>query len=150
MADKPALTSFADLTASEQEMVLGAWKVAELAYVPYSKFRVGSVIEAENEVGEKALFTGCNVEIASYAGTICGERTAAVKAVSAGYRKFRKVALVLPVKPGGTPCGLCRQFLREFGGTELEILVVQNESNDIRRWLMADLLPDSFGPESLF
>lgn len=126
-----------------------AWIAAEASYSPYSRFRVGSAIEAQNAAGEKIVFTGCNVEVASYAGTICAERTAAVKAVSAGYRKFLRASLVTATRPGGSPCGLCRQVLREFGGTEMELLIIQNEKNEIRRTNMSELLPGSFGPEDL-
>ena len=149
MADLSKITKFEDLSALEQELVLGAWKVAEASYSPYSKFKVGSVIQARNEAGETALFAGCNLELASWAGTICGERAATAKAVSAGYRQFLKASLITATVPGGSPCGLCRQTFREFGGTEMELLIIQNKQNDVRRITMNELLPGSFGPEHL-
>ncbi|CAN5237611.1 cytidine deaminase [soil metagenome] len=149
MSFKPAITKFADLKSSDQELVSGAWAASKAAHVPYSKFYVGSVIEAQNAEGTVRRFSGCNVENASYGGAICAERTAAVKAVSEGFTKFLRISVVCATKPGGSPCGICRQFLREFGGLELVILCVQNEESDVSIWKLDDLLPDSFGPEAL-
>jgi cytidine deaminase len=146
---KPSLTRFKDLDKADQELVEGAWAAAKAAYAPYSKFYVGAVIEAQNENGEKRLFSGCNIENASYGGAICAERTAAVKAVSEGFKKFVRISVVCTEIPGGSPCGICRQFLREFGGLDLIVLSVQNKDSDVCKWKFDDLLPDSFGPESL-
>lgn len=146
---KPELTLFKDLDSADQSLVKDAWTAAKSAYAPYSKFYVGAVIEAVNDAGEIKLFSGCNVENASYGGAICAERTAAVKAVSEGFKKFLRISVVCSEKPGGSPCGICRQFLREFGGLDLIVLSVQNADSDIVKWKFDDLLPDSFGPESL-
>ncbi len=145
---KPS-SAFSTLTAVEQQLVLATWEAAKQSYSPYSKFPVGAAILAENDSGEQKVFTGCNVENASYGGTICAERTAGVKAVSEGYRKFVTVAVVCAKIPGGPPCGFCRQFLCEFGGYTADVLTVQNAANDTCRWTMDELLPDSFGPHSL-
>jgi cytidine deaminase len=149
MSFKPAITKFADLAVSDQELVKGAWSAAKAAHAPYSKFYVGSVIEAQNKDGKVQRFSGCNIENASYGGAICAERTAAVKAVSEGFTKFLRISVVCATKPGGSPCGICRQFLREFGGLDLVVVSIQNEANDVCIWKFDDLLPDSFGPEAL-
>lgn len=143
------LVPYADLNSDEQKLVDLAWEMSRQSYSPYSSFPVGAGILAENNVGERKVFGGCNIENASYGAAICAERTAAVKAVSEGFRKFHTVAVVCAKVPGGSPCGICRQFLREFGGTTAVILKVADMQNNVVRYSIGDLLPDSFGPESL-
>lgn len=119
-----------------------AWAVRDRAYAPYSKFRVGAAIEAE----DGRVFTGCNVENASYGLTICAERAAVVQAVGAGVRRFRRVVVVTESEPPAAPCGACRQVLWEFG-PDLVVEAVGPRSR--KQWRMSELLPDGFGPESL-
>ncbi len=140
--------AYAQLAHDEQELVDLAWQMSERAYIPYSQFPVGAAILGENAQGETRVFGGCNVENASYGACICAERTAACKAVSEGYQKFLKVAVVCAERPGGSPCGICRQFLREFG-LQAVILCVQDRDNNVMRYGLDELLPDSFGPDSL-
>ncbi len=116
--------------------------VQQRAYAPYSKFRVGAAIEAMS--GE--IYVGCNVENASFGLTICAERAAVVQAVSAGRRQFRRIVVVTDTEPPAAPCGACRQVLAEFG-TDLVVEAVGPSST--KRWRIRELLPDSFGPESL-
>lgn len=112
------------------------------AWAPYSNFRVGAALEAEDGM----VFTGCNVENASYGLTICAERAALVSAVTAGSRRFRRVVIVSDSEPPAAPCGACRQVLAEFGTD----LVVESVGNSGRRsWRLDQLLPDAFGPGSL-
>ena len=112
------------------------------AYAPYSNFRVGAALESID--GE--VFTGCNVENASYGLTICAERAAIAAAVGAGARRFRRAVVVSDVDPPAAPCGACRQVLAEFG---LDLPVEAIGSQRSASWLLADLLPSAFGPEQL-
>ena len=114
----------------------------EKAYVPYSEYPVGAAILTSSG----AVFTGCNIEIASYGATLCGERTAAFKAVSEGEREFRAVAVV--TSNGAAPCGICRQVLYEFGP---EMIVIMADPDGTITWEgpLADLLPYGFGPKNL-
>ena len=123
-------------------MVEQARAVQQRAYAPYSKFRVGAAIETMS--GE--VYVGCNVENASFGLTICAERAAMVQAVSAGRRQFRRIVVVTDTEPPAAPCGACRQVLAEFG-TDLVVEAVGPSST--KRWRIRELLPDSFGPESL-
>jgi cytidine deaminase len=96
------------LTADEEaRLVAAAGAVRENAAAPYSKFRVGAALLA----ADGRIFTGCNVESASYGLTVCAERTAVFKAVSEGVRSFRAVAVVTDSEPPASPCGACRQVL---------------------------------------
>jgi cytidine deaminase len=113
------------------------------AYAPYSRFPVGAAVLTET--GE--IFSGCNVENASFGLTNCAERSAVFAAVAAGHRKFRACAIYVPGNKVAAPCGACRQVLREFG-TGMEILSICGGDEEVRTTLDV-LLPNSFGPESL-
>ncbi|WP_066495369.1 cytidine deaminase [Abyssisolibacter fermentans] len=112
------------------------------AYVPYSGFRVGSALMTK----DGKIYTGCNIECASYSPTICAERTVISKAVSEGDREF--VAIAICGDSGYTyPCGVCRQVIREFS-KDIKIVIVKSE-NEYKEYSISDLLPHSFGPEDL-
>ncbi|MFN3705557.1 MAG: cytidine deaminase [Thermoflexales bacterium] len=111
------------------------------AYAPYSGYRVGAALLAES--GQ--MFCGANVENASYGLGICAERTAYVKAVSEGERRFRAVAVV--TDDGGTPCGACRQFMAEFGLDT--VVIVADGRGAYRLTTVAELLPEAFTPANL-
>lgn len=124
------------------ELIKQALQAREKAYAPYSKFRVGAAIVTE----DKQVFTGCNIENASYSPTICAERTAIFKAISEGHRKIKTIAIV-----GDSdftyPCGVCRQVIREFGRDAN--IIIANSEKSFKEYKLEELLPHSFGPEDL-
>lgn len=101
-----------------KQLVKIASKARKKAYAPYSKFKVGAALEAENG----KIYTGCNIENASYGITVCAERVALVKAVSEGVKKFKRIAVVASSKKPCPPCGICRQALYEFA-PKMEIIM---------------------------
>ena len=112
------------------------------AYAPYSGFRVGAALEAD----DGRVFSGCNVENASYGLSICAERAAVTAAVTEGATRYRRLVVVTDSEPPASPCGACRQVLAEFG-LDLAITAV-GPSGEIS-WRLGDLLPDAFVPELL-
>lgn len=112
------------------------------AYAPYSRFNVGAALETDT--GE--VFTGCNVENASFGLTICAEQNAVAAAVSRGRRRFRRLVVVTAGQRAVAPCGRCRQVLAEFG-TDVMIYGVAN--GESVHWQLKDLIPDHFGRDSL-
>lgn len=122
----------------EKALIEAATEVRERAHAPYSKYRVGAAIM--NRAGE--VFTGCNVENASYGLSICAERSAVCKMIAEGSN--REIALVSVVTAdGGSPCGACRQVLAEFGD-DFEVLSFAADQQTVQRWSVAALLPDAF------
>lgn len=128
---------------TERELVERALEMRRFSYAPYSHFRVGAALECE----DGSVYTGCNVENAAYGSSLCAERTALVKAVSEGCRRFVRLAVAGDSADYCWPCGACRQMLREFG-TDLEVLAANREGAYVAISL-EELLPHSFGPETL-
>ena len=118
-----------------------ALEATKNAYTPYSHFNVGAALLTDDD----KVYTGVNIENASYGGTICAERTAMVKAISEGHRKFKAIA-VAAVSEGkeqvSSPCGICRQFIFEFGDNIDVIFGSDRESLEIFK--IKDLLPGGF------
>ena len=128
---------------TEQELVSAALAARQNAYAPYSHFPVGAALECE----DGTVFRGCNVENAAFGSTICAERTAVLKAVSEGHRRFRRIAIAGSSGDYCWPCGACRQVLSEFAPS-LELLISTEEGRYVKTDVSA-LLPHSFGAETL-
>ncbi len=123
---------------SLDQLVGHARAARQQAYAPYSKYQVGAALLAQ----DGRVFSGCNVENASYGLTVCAERNAYFQAVAAGCREF--AALVVATENGASPCGACRQVAREFG-IDLPIHLVDSRGQ-VKTTSLAALLPDAFGP----
>ena len=125
------------------ELRAAATAAKDRAYAPYSDFRVGAALETE----EGIIFSGCNIENASYGLTICAERSAVAAAVSGGHRSIVRMLIVTDSNHPVAPCGACRQVLAEFNpALAIESWSVTGAS---RSWSLTELLPDGFGREDL-
>ena len=132
-----------------KKLIEMAFAARENAYTPYSHFKVGAALLTRSG----RVFTGCNIENASFSPTICAERAALAAAVSAGEREFDAIAIVgsmegkvntLPT----SPCGVCRQALFEFGGNGLRVILAKSEE-DYQELTLGRLLPLGFGPANV-
>lgn len=132
-----------------QTLVEAAIEATKFAYVPYSNFKVGAAILAESG----KIYTGCNIENASYSPTNCAERTAIFKAVSEGVTKFKKIAVV--GGPNGNlenycpPCGVCRQVISEFADEEFELILGTSKNKYAVYNFFEEVLPLSFTAKEL-
>ena len=122
---------------NERELIGRAMEMANAAYAPYSHFRVGAAVLAESG----RVYGGANVENASYGATMCAERSAVFAAVNAGERKLTAIAVT------ETPCGMCRQVMREFCDPKAFKVIVGKSAEDYKEYTLEELLPESFGPE---
>ncbi len=130
------------MAISERDLIIAAIEGSKNAYIPYSEYRVGAALLTES--GQ--IYTGCNIENVGYSATICAERTALVKAVSEGHRKFAAVAVV--TRDGGSPCGVCRQMMFEFS-PGMKVHLADLDGNLHLTTTLAELLPHGFGPANL-
>ena len=124
-----------------EALIAAAHQARQKAYAPYSGFSVGAALWT----GSGRVFTGCNVENASYGLTVCAERVAVAKAISEGEHDFEAIAVVSP--GGATPCGACRQVLAEFNA-DLRVIVADLEGNS-REFRLSELLPEAFSSGDL-
>lgn len=131
------------LSERERELISKAVGARERAYAPYSGFKVGAALLSR----DGRIFTGCNVENASYGLTVCAERVALFKAVSEGAREFEAIAIACGKGPC-SPCGACRQVLFEFA-PDLRVIMTDAEGKEIKVAKLSELLPEGFGPGSL-
>jgi cytidine deaminase len=123
----------------QEELVKIAIEAKDKAYAPYSNFRVGAALLTE---GGK-VFTGVNVENASYGATCCAERTAVFKAISEGHREIKAVAIASDSEHFTYPCGICRQVLAEFGKNDMLVLC-SNPKGEFKSYRLEELLPEAF------
>ena len=128
---------------TDAELIAAATAAREKAFAPYSKFRVGAALEA----ADGAVYTGCNVESASYGLTLCAERVALAKAVSDGHTRFVRVAVVTDVPTLTPPCGACRQLLWEFA-PDADVTLA-NLAGAEKRYTVRELIPDGFDATNL-
>jgi cytidine deaminase len=133
----PPRSPLADLTPAEARLVSAAKDVRERAYAPYSKFRVGAAIETAHGV----VFTGANVENASYGATVCAERAAVFCMVAAGERNVTRVAVYAEGPELSMPCGMCRQVLVEHA-PNADVIVAGPSGH--RKTTLAALMPEPF------
>ena len=122
-----------------------AAKVRAHAHVPYSHFRVGVALLAE----DGKIYAGANVENAAYPVGACAEASAISAMASNGARRIKTIVVIGTGAEPVTPCGGCRQRIREFAGPETRIVCFGSESEKSSTYTMDQLLPDSFGPENL-
>ena len=127
-----------------EKLFLEAKKVRENAHVPYSQFKVGAAFLTENG----SVISGCNVENAAYPQSQCAEASAIGNLISSGYRNIKEVVVIGSGDLLCSPCGGCRQRLREFASLDIAIHMCNSEGH-LKTSTLAELLPDSFGPENL-
>ena len=120
------------------KLIAEAKMAREKAYAPYSNFKVGAAVLTI----DGKIFIGSNVENSSYGLSICAERAAIFNAVSSGYKKFTKIAVVTDSEPPASPCGACRQVIFEFGD-DIEVIMA-NLKGDIKIMKIDELLKDGF------
>lgn len=125
-----------------QDLIRQSVKVREFAYSPYSGFKVGAALRCENGT----IYTGCNVENSSFTPSICAERTAIVKAVSEGHKNFTAVSVSADKIKGHitSPCGVCRQSLKEFCEPNVIIFMSTPDTKEVQVITMDELLPYGF------
>jgi len=127
---------------STKDLIASAKMAQKAAYAPYSKFKVGAALLGKSG----RIFTGCNVENASYGLACCAERNAVFKALSEGEREFLAIAIVSDSPEPTAPCGACRQVLNEFAP---DISVIMPGKKRTIKTTLKKLLPFAFGPKSL-
>lgn len=121
-----------------KKLIDEAIKARVNAYAPYSKFKVGCALITSSE----KIYTGCNIENASYGATICAERVAIAKAISEGQKQIMAIAIYADTENYIFPCGICRQFMVEFS-KDLKIYV-SNKYKEYKEYSLQELIPDAF------
>ncbi|WP_194190855.1 cytidine deaminase [Clostridium chrysemydis] len=130
---------------NSKELIKSAIEAREKAYCPYSNFKVGAAVLFE----DGKIYTGCNIENASFGGTNCAERTAVFKAVSEGNRVLKEIALIGDPNNYTYPCGICRQVLTEFAESgDVKVYIIKNENDYIVKTI-EELMPGSFTKKDL-
>ena len=122
-----------------EKLIEKAKTAMESSYCPYSKFKVGAAVLTESD----NIYSGCNIENASYGATVCAERTAVLKAISAGEKRIAKIAIVSGSETMPYPCGICLQVLSEFADGNLEIIIINN-CEKTEKTLLKNLMPKTF------
>ena len=126
---------------TNEKLIEMAKNAREMAYAPYSDFKVGAALVSE----EGEIFTGCNIENRSFSPTVCAERTAIFKAVSQGIKSFKKLVVVSGDKHPSSPCGVCLQVISEFVEDNFQIILA-NTQGTIEKTSLIQLLGRPFKP----
>lgn len=127
-----------------KELIKKSLEAREKAYVPYSNFKVGAAVLME----DGNIYSGCNIENASYGATNCAERTAIFNGVSKGNREIKAIAIVGDLSTFTYPCGICRQVITEFCDDNTDIILVKNEEEYLMKKIN-DILPGAFTKKDL-
>ena len=127
-----------------EKLVSQALQARKNAYAPYSDFKVGAAVLTD----DGKIFTGCNIENASYGATNCAERTAIFKAISEGYKTIKAIAIVGVQNDYTYPCGICRQVIAEFATDDTKIILGKNDTEYIVKTL-DEILPGAFTKKDL-
>ncbi len=127
----------------KKKLIEKAVAILPNSYAPYSKYPVGAAVLSSNG----KVYQGVNIENAAYPSSICAERSAIFNAVSDGERHL--IGIAVATRNAGSPCGACRQVMREFGGKDLPVLIVNEQGELVEETSLLELLPRSFGPEDL-
>ncbi|MEL7626798.1 MAG: cytidine deaminase [Anaerolineaceae bacterium] len=130
-------------TEIKQDLVEKAQLYQKRAYSPYSHYAVGAAVLAE----DGQIYGGANIENSAYPSGLCAERVAIFKAISEGNRHIQAIAIV--TSNGGSPCGACRQVMREFADLDMPVILADSEGEIVFESTMEGVLPRSFGPEDL-
>ncbi|WP_298841009.1 cytidine deaminase [uncultured Clostridium sp.] len=125
-------------------LISKALEARENAYVPYSNFKVGAAVLTH----DGKIYSGCNIENASYGATNCAERTAIFKAVSEGYKNIKAIAIVGVPNDYTYPCGICRQVIQEFATDDTKIILGKNENEYLVKTI-EEILPGAFSKKDL-
>lgn len=143
----PASERISDLTC--RELIHRAILMQQMAYTPYSHFKVGAALLA----ADGTIYGGCNIENAAYTPTNCAERTAFFKAVSEGQRSFVAIAIVGgmngEIRDYCPPCGVCRQVMMEFCSPKKFLIILAKSEEDYWVYTLDEVLPMGFGPSDL-
>ncbi|HEC92872.1 MAG TPA: cytidine deaminase [Candidatus Atribacteria bacterium] len=131
------------MNLSYEKLFKEAEKARKKAYTPYSKFKVGAAVLTT----DGKIFTGCNIENASFGLTVCAERVAILKAISEGSYKFEAMAIIGDTERPCSPCGACRQVISEFG-EDIKI-AMSNLKGDVKIKKISELLPEAFNKNDL-
>jgi len=135
------ITDESPLEGDWDTLIKQAIDAREYAYAPYSNYKVGAAVLTKSGL----IYSGCNIENAAYSPSNCAERTAIFKAISEGERDFSAIAVV--TSNGASPCGVCRQVMREFAPNL--IVILGDIDGNFHVLELPDLLPQSFGPDML-
>ena len=122
-----------------KELMKEAEKALVNSYSPYSGIRIGAAVRGRSG----RIYTGTNIENASYGATICAERSAITTAISEGETEITAIAITGDIDDYAWPCGICRQVIREFASKDL-VIAVSGKNRDIREFSMDEILPNAF------